>query len=160
MVLCDLGPDEATAHAIQRQIVERLEKLPEIKGVSLVERFPFGGTWTPPVMPQGSVGSSSGAVLRTLANYVSPGYFATLGVPILRGRTFTCQEAETGAHVAIVSESGARQFWPGENPLGRRFKLDMKFTGKFDAGFEVIGVAKPASFSTESLLILLASLGA
>src|SRR6266446_4216045 len=86
--------------------------------------------------------SSKGAVSRSLANHVSASYFDTLGIPILRGRTFTRHEAETGAHVAIVSESGARQFWPGENPLGRRVKLDMKFTGRFDAEFEVIGVAK------------------
>src|SRR5579863_8329388 len=139
---CDLGPDEAKAQVLQRQIVDRLENSREIQGVTLVERFPFGGTWTPPVMPEGNAGSSNGAVARTPANHVSPSYFATLGIPILRGRAFTRQEAETAAHVALVSESGAGRFWPGENPLGKRIKLDMKFTGKFDAEFEVIGVAK------------------
>ena len=94
MVLCDLGPDEAKTRALQKQIVERLENLTEIKGSALVERYPFGGTWTPPVMPEDNAGSPNGAVLRTLANHVSPGYFATLGVPIFRGRTFTRQEAD------------------------------------------------------------------
>jgi predicted permease len=142
MVWCDLGPGEATAHALQRQIVERLENLREIRGVTVAERFPFMGTWTPPIMPESSTGSSNGVVSRTLANHVSPSYFDTLGIPILRGRTFTRQEGETGARVGIISESGARRLWPGEDPLGRRAKLDTKFTGKFEAEFEVIGVAK------------------
>jgi predicted permease len=141
-VWCDLGPDEAKARTLQRQIVERLENLRQIKGVTVGERFPFMGTWTPPIMPEGSAGSSNGAVSRTLANHVSPSYFDTLGIPILRGRTFTRQEGETGAHVGIISESGARRLWPGEDPLGRRAKLDTRFTGEFDAEFEVIGVAK------------------
>ena len=142
LVSCDLGPEEAKAHALQRQIVEHLENLREIKGVTLVERGPFMGTWTPPVIPEGSDGLSRGAASRTLANHVSSTYFATLGIPVLRGRNFTPQEGGTGAHLAIVSESGARQLWPGENPLGKRLKLDMKFTGTFDHEFEVIGVAR------------------
>jgi predicted permease len=142
MVFCDLGPDASKAHAIQSQIVDRLENLPETKGVALVKQFPMTGTWTPPVLPERSSESDNGVPSRTLANQVSPSYFDTLGVPILHGRTFTRQEAQTAAQVAIVSESGARRLWPGQNPLGKRFQLDMHFTGKFGAALEVIGVAR------------------
>lgn len=142
LVSCDLGPDEAKAHALQNQILERLENLREIRGVTLAERPPFTGTWTPRVMPAGDGGAADGAVARSLANHISPTYFATVGIPILRGRAFTRHEGETGANVAIISDSGARLLWPGRNPLGKRVKMDMKFTGKFDGEFEIIGVVK------------------
>ena len=142
IVSCDLGPDEAKAHALQRHIVEHLQNLRQIRGVTLAERPPFTGTWTPRVMPEDHDGSSDGAVARSLANHVSPAYFHTVGVPILHGRNFTRQEAETGAPVAIISSSGARLLWPGKNPLGKRVKMDRRFTGKFDAEFEIVGVAQ------------------
>jgi len=142
IVSCDLGPDESTAHALQKQIVEHLDNLRQIRGVTLAERPPFTGTWTPRVMPEGNAGSSDGAVARSLANHVSPTYFATVGIPILHGRNFTRQEGETGAPVAIISSSGASLLWPGQNPLGRRVKMDMKFTGKWDGEFEIVGVAQ------------------
>jgi len=136
IVLCYLGADEAKAHALQRHIVEQFENLRQIKGVTLAERPPFMGTWTASVVPGGMAGSSGGAVARSLANHVSPTYFATLGIPILRGRTFTRQEGETGAPVAIISSSGARQLWPGQDPLGKRITID------FGSQFEIVGVAK------------------
>jgi hypothetical protein len=52
-------------------------------------------------------------------NEVSPGYFSLLGIPLLRGRGFTAAEAAAGAGVAIVTESTARQLWPGEEPIGK-----------------------------------------
>ena len=56
-------------------------------------------------------------------NWVSPGCFSTLGIPMIAGRDFTSQDREGTPRVAIVSESTAHRFWPGENPLGQRFWL-------------------------------------
>jgi hypothetical protein len=95
-----------------------------------------------------------------------------MNVPILWGRNFTRQEAESGASVAIVSEATARLFWPGEDAIGKRLKLDLEFN-KIWREFEVIGIAKdvrnanltrvdpvyfylpsdPASFAGNALLI-------
>jgi predicted lysophospholipase L1 biosynthesis ABC-type transport system permease subunit len=50
------------------------------------------------------------------------------------------------AHVAVISESTARRFWPGENPLGKQFKLDLDFRGTFTE-FEVVGIAKDVRFA-------------
>jgi macrolide transport system ATP-binding/permease protein len=141
MVFMSLGTDPVNSAALQRRIVDRLGREPELQGVTLVDRFPFGGTWSPPVRVEHEGATRDTLSTRTLANYVAPGYFETVGVPLLRGRTFTRLEAESGASVAVVSASAARTFWPGEDPLGKRVKIDMNFKGQLSE-FEVVGVAK------------------
>jgi predicted permease len=138
----DAGMDPVKAMALERRVMDRWALLPELNGVASAYRFPMSGTWTPPVQLEDIKGSAASLPARTLANYVSPGYFQTLGIPLLRGRNFTRIEADTKAPLAIVSESAARAFWPGDEPIGKRFKLDMKFSGHYDAEFQVIGVAR------------------
>jgi predicted permease len=141
MVLFDRGVNQGDAVTLQKRAVARLTELAELRGVALVERFPMTGTWTPPIVAETGTGAPRGLPGQTLANHVSPAYFETLGVPIVAGRNFTQQESDRSAPLAIVSESGARRFFPGDSPVGRRFKLDMNFRGKFEE-FQVIGVAK------------------
>ena len=66
-------------------------------------------------------------------NYVSPGYFATAGIPITAGREFDDRDRDGGAPVAIVSESVAKRYYPGLDPIGRRIG-DREFTA------EIVGV--------------------
>ena len=133
--------DPAKANELAKRVIERLTELATVESVGLAHRPPWMGTWTPPVRVEGSKAPPGSLPWQVLANRVSPGYFLTLGIPILRGRSFTRREADTGAAVAIVSESAARQFWPGEDPLGKKIKLDLHFEGKWSE-FEVVGVAK------------------
>lgn len=142
LIAGDLGGDPEKAAALYRRVVERVQNLPQVQGVTLAERPPMTGTWTPPLRVEETRAASPAE--RTLANHVSPAYFATLGIPILRGRTFSQPESETSAPVAIVSESTARRLWPGEDPIGKHAQLDLNFTGIKGnwARLEVIGVAK------------------
>jgi putative ABC transport system permease protein len=55
--------------------------------------------------------------------HAGPGYFETIGIPLLRGRTFTERDARASTPVAIVSEQLARTHWPGEDPIGKRLVL-------------------------------------
>jgi putative ABC transport system permease protein len=54
--------------------------------------------------------------------FVTPGYFATLGIPVRAGRDVSESDTQTSPFVAVISESLAREVWPGQDPLGRRFK--------------------------------------
>jgi hypothetical protein len=85
--------------------------------------------------------SISGTVLliacANVASLLLAEYFETLRIPFVRGRNFTEEEAKTEAPVVIVSESLARQFWPGGNPIGHRFKVSVT-----NAEAEIIGVVK------------------
>jgi predicted permease len=57
-------------------------------------------------------------------NFVSPEYFSALRIPVVRGRTFTEQEARTEASVVVVSESVAKRLWPGEDAVGKVIRID------------------------------------
>ncbi len=72
-------------------------------------------------------------------NEVGPGYFATLGIPILSGREFTRADNETARPVAVVNQAMAAQYWPGRDPVGSR----LQFKGRW---LTVVGVAKMSKY--------------
>src|SRR5208283_2398643 len=72
-------------------------------------------------------------------NEVAPDYFATLGVPLLRGREFTVRDSASALLVVLVNETLARRLWPCEDPLGKRLRFGGMWLGPFHA---VVGVAR------------------
>jgi predicted permease len=83
---------------------------------------------------------------RRFANYspITPGYFQTMGIQLLGGRNFTEQDAEkNAAPVAIIDETMAKEFWPNEDALGRRFRFMID-----KAPIEVIGIARNSKANT------------
>ncbi|HEU4837462.1 MAG TPA: ABC transporter permease [Pyrinomonadaceae bacterium] len=68
-------------------------------------------------------------------NVVSPNYFDTMGISLLRGRAFTEQDAQTDAHLAVISEAMANRYWPGQDPVGSYFDA-------LDQRLQVVAVAK------------------
>ena len=141
MVFLDVGSDQAEGALVQKRLVDRLSLATEVQEVALLDRFPFGGTWSPPVMAENVLDPAKRPSMRTLANTVSANFFRATGIDIRWGRTFTAAEARTGAPVAVVSESAARRLWADADPLGRNLKLDQHFNGELTT-FEVVGIAK------------------
>jgi len=76
------------------------------------------------------------------SNSVDPAYFQTMGVPLLRGRSFTDSDHDTAPLAAVVNQPMARTLWPGEDPIGKRFSIKSA-TGPF---IEVIGVAADGQY--------------
>jgi predicted permease len=134
VVFGDMGLNPARP----RQLMEKLRSVPELRSVAR-GGIPMRGTWTPPIM----VRERSG---RTLASRAAETYFETLGIPLLRGRTFTPQEIERESKVAVISESVARTYWPDGDAIGKRFTLDLNFRGKL-ADFEVIGIVRDVRYA-------------
>lgn len=77
-------------------------------------------------------------------NAVSADYFAVLGLPIVKGRTFTRAELDGGARAAIVTEATARRFWQGEDPVGRTIVA----ASSPEAVLEIVGVVRDAHVSS------------
>jgi macrolide transport system ATP-binding/permease protein len=129
------GYDQDKEGVFYRQLIERLEALPGVKSVSLTSNLPLLHHSSGPLIPEG--GGQQGFAYF---NSVSPNYFETLGIPLLQGRTFSDHEGQAGKDqipVAIINEALAQRYWPGEQPLGKRFKL-----GNDEAAYQVIGVVK------------------
>lgn len=135
-------PDRNVSNRRARRVIDRLKLVPEVADIGVVERPPMMATWSThieAVKPTGAAAPS-----ETLANRVSSGFFSTLGIPIVLGRTFSRQEEQNGLAVAVVSEAFARAAWPEQDPVGRMFKLLVTRNAPMDQ-FEVIGVAKDVS---------------
>jgi predicted permease len=86
-----------------------------------------------------------GENMNPTVNTIGPGYFATLGTPLLNGREFAFTDSATAPRVAVTNETMAQYFWKDRNPIGRRF-------GRIGDGntfpLEVVGVVQDAKFSS------------
>jgi hypothetical protein len=97
----------------RREFAERLKALSGVVSVCEVHKQPrTAGYHSVPVSVDGGNGATSGTQ-RVNYNIVSPEYFRTIRLPIVRGRVFNVQEVESGAPVVVVSESTAKRLWPG-----------------------------------------------
>ena len=104
------GYNPEAARSYLDQVQNRLRAVPGVSAVSLVKLPPLGHT------VDNSHTDINGRVVIIYPNWVDPGFFATMEIPLKTGRTFLSGES----HVVIVSESFARQQWPGQNPLGQQ----------------------------------------
>ncbi|HEX2095286.1 MAG TPA: ABC transporter permease [Longimicrobiaceae bacterium] len=107
--------------AFQDALVERLRSLPGVESVGTVDPLPLTGEgrerrFTVEGRPVLTPADTPWANLRV----ASPGYFQAIGIPLLRGRGFTDADREGAPGVALVSQAMAEQFWPGEDPVGKR----------------------------------------
>ena len=123
-----------TWQALGRKILDRLSLAPGVQSVAFASHFPLLSSPSTSIAVQQPRASSGDLPTTAFYNVVSPGYFRTLSIPILRGRAFTDQENELSV---IVSEATTRRLWPGEDPVGKRIK-----TGRSAAWLEVVGVAR------------------
>jgi predicted permease len=149
LVSFDLGAagyDEARGREAQRAAVERIASLPGVSSASLAQVPPLkNAIHSKKIAVFGAeAGVEEGPMIRT--NAVGPGYFGTIGMPVLRGRGFTEADREDAPRVAIVNQTLARRSWPGQDPIGRRFRFtDEK---EEEAWVEVVGVARDGRYET------------
>jgi predicted permease len=127
------GYDGPRANAFERELHDRLTALPGVTGVTTSVVLPDVTGYISGIKIPGR--NSDSEYTQVLANYVSPDYFKTMGIPILRGHAFTEQEAESPEPVpAVISAAMARKFWDGKDPLGKEF-----FAAK-DQTFQIVGI--------------------
>jgi predicted permease len=109
------------------QVEERIQAVPGVQAAGVARDLPMSGT--DPSMPIAVDGKNPAAVqdeIVTRYRAVGADYFRTLEIPLLRGRAFNDHDTANTPAVAIVSESLARKYWPGDNPVGKRLKPDFK----------------------------------
>lgn len=105
------------------RVLSQVRALPGVSDAAYISFLPMvmrGGIW--PVSIDGRPHNREGSETASL-RYVTPEFFSTLGIPIERGRDVAEGDTQEAPFVALVSKSFARRYWPGLDPIGRRFKF-------------------------------------
>jgi len=104
----------------QEQLLDRLGQLPGVSAVGTISLLPLRGDG-----PDGTFLINNNPARKGAANFrlASAGYFAAMGIPVLRGRTFDRSDQPNSPHAALISESMAGKYWPNENTIGQTIQF-------------------------------------
>jgi putative ABC transport system permease protein len=103
------------------ELLREVDALPTVAAVSVTTLLPFSGSGSSSVIiPEGYVAGPGESLLSPLQARVGPGYFATLGIPVVEGREFGWSDGPDQPNVMVIDRWLARRYWPDESPLGRR----------------------------------------
>src|ERR1700736_6221330 len=120
----DLGAlhyEEGGGQQFYRAAIEKVKNSPGVASVTIASNAPIGGGFSRTVFPEGQDEASGNRGTLTAVNDIMPNYFETLRIPVLRGRAFNDGDRKETAAIAIASEAMAKQFWPNEEAVGKRF---------------------------------------
>jgi predicted permease len=120
-----------------RRAAEELKSIPGVQSVAQASAGPyFGGVEGTEFVSAGQSEVTTGKYPEARYYNISPNYFSTLGIALLKGRDFTGDDTSGSTPVAIVSQALAQRTWPGEDPIGKRIRLVRE-----NAVVQVVGVA-------------------
>ena len=131
------GYSQDKGAAFDRQLITKLKELPEIQSVSLSSRVPLGfGGGSTSVKPEGYVLRPNES-METQVAIITPNYFQTMQIPLVKGRDFTLQDSEKSQRVVIVNETFAERYWPNQEAIGKQLNSDLTHEW-----FTVVGVTR------------------
>ncbi|HKV62549.1 MAG TPA: ABC transporter permease [Candidatus Acidoferrum sp.] len=135
-----LAQDQYTQY--KEDLVKRVQAIPGVGSAAHAMLVPFGGnTWNDNILNEGSDQDAGVAWL----NYIGPGYFKTVGTPMIAGRDFDENDTATSVRVAIVNQAFVRKLLKGASPLGKRFRIHQP-PGEPRPLYEVVGVVGDNKF--------------
>jgi len=136
------GYDTARAKTFDDQLLQRVRAETGVETAALARSIPFS-TRPYDSGPIAADGFDAKTDAQPTASYnsITPGYFATMGIPLVSGRDFTVSDDETSEPVAIVGESMVERFWRGASPIGRRVQVQGRWR-------QIVGVAKDIKFGS------------
>jgi len=130
--------------AFYAALQDRLGSIPGVSNAATADSVPFdnqGGSSSFTIKGRPTAPNNPGP--HGNIRSISPDYFAALRIPLLQGRSFTLQDRDKTQLVAIVDETLARQYWPGENPIGQYIGFDTK-----GPWMEIVGMVAHAKASS------------
>lgn len=146
------GYNEAHGRLLYQNLLGRVAALPGVRSVSLADLLPLsaserveGFTVEGSKAPAPRAGEP-GPAAHDVA--VAPGYFRTMGIPLLRGRDFTERDGKGAPLVVIINDAMAKRYWPGQDPLGRRIVMGGEDNPNSRRVCEVVGVVKTGKYRT------------
>ena len=136
---------EARVIDYYRRVLDSIREVPGVASVAAVTVLPMstiGSDFYRPYWLEGARPDGN-AVTNANVRMATPGYFATLGLPLVAGREFSAQDTVDTPRVIIINESLARSAWPGQDPVGRTLILDYQ-GGQYPR--QVVGVVRDARY--------------
>jgi predicted permease len=132
-------PDAEDSARFYDRLLESLRALPGVEQVGAVSRLPMEDRYPHNAIVLEDFPVAPGEVPPVIAsNWATPGYFETIGIPLLEGRTFESRDHEERTGAAVVSEGFAERFWPGASALGKRILPGLP--GEDPYWYTVVGV--------------------
>ena len=132
-------PDSIKRDIVQKQLLDRLTRLPGISAVAEASHLPLSDTRQIGFRLEHAAPDDFHMAENSL---VSPGYFHAMGITLIAGRDFTLDDRRGSTPVAIINQALNREFFPGQNPIGQRFHWGDRGT------FTIIGVAGDVHISS------------
>ena len=129
-----------------RTLVDKMRVLPGVRNAAVSSNGPLMGGWQTGFWREGNPRPSPSDMLNSDLEVVGGDYFPTLKVPLLRGRTFNERDTKDSPRVIIIDQAMAEQYFPGEDPIGKRLAVD---PGNDEEGWvmsEIVGVVASMRF--------------
>jgi predicted permease len=139
------GPTGADRVRLYDRVLRKLEVVPGVRSVAMSSESLFSGnTWTEAVNAPGFT-PQRGADRQSVLLAVSPGFFQTMGIRLIRGRDITSRDNENAPKTAIVNEATARYYFGAADPIGRTFQLE---GAQFPSPLTVVGLVQNAKYNS------------
>jgi putative ABC transport system permease protein len=133
--------DDERRIAFTQNLLDRLRAIPGVQSADTVLPLPLSGyDYFRAFLVQGRPEPQPGQEATAHVRLVTPGFFQTLGIRVLRGRVFTTRDDPASVPVVLVNKTMADRTWPGENPIGRRITLGSSAPRAEWTWVEVVGV--------------------
>src|SRR5205807_878289 len=121
------------------KLIERVRALPGVTDAALDSSPPFSSRWQTAFLREGAPEPPPEQVLSTDTEGVTGNYFSTMQASLIRGRTFNERDTATSPPVTVIDQLLAEKIFAGENPIGKRLRMDPSDTGKTQM-WEIVGV--------------------
>ena len=129
------GYEAGAAPAFYNAALERVKGIPGVQSAAWTNMLPSRGLFRGAAEVEGYT-AAPGERIVFYGAHVGPDYFRSVGTSIRRGRAFTEADDAAAPRVAIINEVTAAKYWPGQDPIGHRFRM-------FDEWITVVGIAEP-----------------
>jgi putative ABC transport system permease protein len=134
------GAADAQLASLRQDVLDRVGRTPGVRSAAAVFISPLEGSgWNKGIIVDGTPQRASNL------NWVSSGFFSTMGTPVLRGRDFNDRDTLASPRVAIVNESFAQVFFGGRDPIGRTFQLT-EGPGEPQPAYQVVGLVRDTKY--------------
>ena len=145
MMSVDLGLQRYTEDRGQqfyKQLAERVRSLPGVRDATFAAYIPMGyDNSLVNIFPEGQAIDDKTKTETAWDDEVQPSYFRTLGTPVIEGREFTEADSATSQKVAIIDEAFAKKIWPGQDPIGKNFRIK-----KDGPPIQVVGLTRTGKY--------------